>query len=143
MTNGISKLLKFSTLGLAFAGVMAAAPSCTNVTLLNQNVTNGNEFDNLQVFGGGTSTSCTFDGLTFSNFSIYVNTGYSTASNLDVSLSFVGSGTLSFGTNMSHASGQDIDIQYLVTPGTAGTILTASAGGGGVNEGACSVQQTF
>jgi hypothetical protein len=81
--------------------------------------------------------------LTFSNFSIYVNTGYSTSSNLDVTLSFVGAGTLSFGTNMSHASGQDIDIQYLVTPGIAGTVLTASAGGGGVNEGACSVQQTF
>ncbi|SRR5579884_2657104 len=143
MTNGVFKLLRFSVVGFGLAGVAAAAPSCTNVTLLNQTVSNGDEFDNLQKFGGGTSTSCTFGSLTFSNFSLYVNTGYSTPTNLTVTLSFAGAGTLSFGTNMSYANGQDIDLQYLVTPGIAGMILTASSGGGGVNEGACSTQQDF
>ena len=43
---------------------------------------------------------------------------------------------------MSQALGDDIDLQYKITPGITGMVLSASTAGG-VNEGVCSTQQTF
>jgi hypothetical protein len=128
-------------LGVAFFGGLAtAAPVCTNITLVSQTVNNGTLIAPINPFTGA-SNDCAFDGFDFSNFAISVNTGYATPSNLTVTLSFSGN-SLIFGTNMSQALGDDIDLQYKITPGIPGMILSASAVGG-VNEGICSSQQTF
>lgn len=135
------KKILVTVLGVAlFGGLAAASPVCTNVTLVNQTVTNTSIISPIDVFTGA-SNDCTLGPWDFSNFSVYVNTGYATPSNLTVTLSFSGS-TLTFGTNMSQALGDDIDLQYKITPGILGMVLSASVGGG-VNEGVCSTQQDF
>ena len=142
--RGIIRFELLMVVLVALAGSALAVPACTNVTLVNQTVANGTIVNPIAPFTGS-SSSCLFDGLDFSNFSVYANTGYpSPGSNLTVTLNFVGGNTLQFGTNMTQGAGEDIDLQYEITPGITQMMLTASGNvSSGVNEGVCSTQQTF
>lgn len=129
--------------GLIAASFLASAdPLCSNgFTLVNnQPATNSSVFviDGTNTFGAGLN-GCTINGADFSNFTIAANTGYNGSTLLNVAINAVGN-VLEISTNLSIAAGQDIELEFSITPGISG--ITLSAGGGGsVNEIVCSTAE--
>ena len=136
--------------GLLAMGAVASAAttSCTSVpswTLASGNVSNGTLFSDVGVFGGTTPDACTAYGLTFSNFSVYINSGFPTSPStlpFSMTVAFQADGSVIFGSNI--IPGQDINLQYKIVSGISGEILSSGGSTGtGVTENVCSTQQTF
>jgi hypothetical protein len=123
--------------GLTTASFIASAdPLCTSAgsftitgSVVNNTILSGNGD-----FGG--SNGCTIGGLDFSNFQVAAASGFPTSVTLSVTISenIAGSG-LNFSPNIS--SGEDIQVEYTITPGVT-SIGLSSGPGGGVNELICS-----
>jgi hypothetical protein len=116
--------------------VASADPLCSGgFTIVNQSVTNNTIISGNGAFGG--LNGCTIAGFDFSNFQVAANTGYAVASSLNVVISSDGLNSLIISTNM--AAGQDIELEFSITPGILGMTLGVGPSGG-VNEVICSKQ---
>lgn len=130
---------------LLFAGIAAADPTCTTGTLVSANAINGTTYTPTGELGG--SSSCNIDGLDFSNFMVYVGTGFpSPGSELNVGVDFTSSGgevTVAF--NESITAGDDLEVEFAIKPGVSSDLLAVGSGGTneGVNETVCSVEVAF
>lgn len=142
MKNCLLRALGIATCGILAMGIAAADPLCSAstmpVTLVpNQTVNNGQLFSITGEFSGGAS-GCTVGSLDFNNFQIYTNSGFSTTG-FSMTVSFTGS-SLSFGTSLS--AGQDIELEYEITPGISSMSMSAGPGGG-VSETICSSEMNI
>jgi hypothetical protein len=134
MKNGF---LKWMALGVAVVSLCASsamAATCTSWNLATAVATSGTN----QVLTGSANDPCTDYGLTFSNFSVFIGTGFA-GTPFSITATFNPNGVISFNSN--EVAGQDIDVEFKITPGITLMILSSSSGAGtGVTETVCSVQ---
>ena len=133
--------------GLLSLGMVASAAPVTcnstpSWTLVSGTVTNGTLFSDIPVFGGSPADACTDYGLTFSNFSVYINSGFSSPTPFSMTVAFLTDGSVVFGSSL--VTGEDINLQYKIVSGITTEILSSGGSTGtGVTENVCSTQQTI
>jgi hypothetical protein len=78
--------------------------------------------------------------LTFSNFSVFIGTGFPSPTSFSITATFNANGLINFSDTV--APGQDIDVEFQITPGVRGDTLSMATGTS-VSETVCSVQINF
>src|SRR6478672_8313229 len=132
MKNGF---LKFMVCGAMLLGIeqLAMGATCTSWAFGPTTVSTGT------VLTGSANDPCTDYGLTFSNFTVYIGAGFSTPQQFSISATFGANGVITFSD--SEGQGQDIDVEFQVTPGVSKLLLNLGAGTS-ISETICSVQFT-
>jgi len=128
MRTGFLKLLVLGLIVFALAS-SATAATCTSWSLSTPTATSGTN----QVLTGSANDPCTDYGLTFSNFSVFIGTGYSGVP-FSITATFGSQGTINFSD--TEGSGQDIDVEFEVSPGITAILLGMGAGTS-INETVC------
>ncbi|MGA3187820.1 MAG: hypothetical protein ABSF22_11990 [Bryobacteraceae bacterium] len=138
----MKKILLLASGLIAASFIASADPLCSNgFTLVNNQPSTDSSvyvIDGTNTFGAGLN-GCTIGAYDFSNFTIAANTGYNGSTLLNVGINAVGN-TLEISTNLSIAAGQDIELEFSITPGVTGITL-AAGGGASVNEIVCSTAE--
>ena len=140
----MKRLLMLAGVLLGAAALSVAAPvSCIGTWTLAPlaSYSNGTTLSDIGAFSGSPTDQCTAYGDTFSNFSIYFNAGF-TSTPFSMTVTFNSNGDIHFGS--SEGPGQDINLQYEISPGILGmTLSSGGSAGTSVLENICSTQQPF
>ena len=128
MKNGFWKWMICGLAVFALAS-SATAATCTSWNLSTPTATSGTN----QVLSGSANDPCTDYGVTFSNFQVFIGTGFSGVP-FSITATFGATGSINFSD--TEGTGQDIDVEFKISPGITAILLGMGAGTS-INETVC------